>query len=158
MSKKVVINGCYGGFWLSFEGLLRYAEITGQPCYLFRKGDWDSPPQSWKQIGFEEAGNGIRVVALRVPDPALLPDQTNWREMSQEERVESNKKCSEMTWDIRGFDRDDPALVQVVEELGDRANGSAASLKVVEIPDDVEWYIEEYDGSEWVSEAHRTWG
>ena len=27
----------------------------------------------------------------------------------------------------------------------------------VEIPDDVEWQIEEYDGTEHISEKHRTW-
>ena len=30
-------------------------------------------------------------------------------------------------------------------------------LKVVEIPDGVDWEIEEYDGEEWVSEKHRVW-
>ena len=54
-------------------------------------------------------------------------------------------------------DRTDAALVQVVEELGELANGPHAQLKVVEIPDDVKWQIEEYDGSEWVAEQHRTW-
>lgn len=49
------------------------------------------------------------------------------------------------------------ALVAVVEELGERANGQYADLKVVEIPDDVVWEIHEYDGNEWVAEAHRTW-
>ena len=57
-------------------------------------------------------------------------------------------------WDI---ERDDPALVQVVEEMGDAAAGSFSQLKIVEIPDDVEYIIEEYDGSEWVAERHRTW-
>ena len=57
----------------------------------------------------------------------------------------------------RDIPRDDPALVQVVEELGAKADGSCASLKVVEIPDDVEWEIAEYDGREWVAEKHRTW-
>jgi hypothetical protein len=27
----------------------------------------------------------------------------------------------------------------------------------VDIPDDVNWYIEEYDGNEHVAERHRTW-
>jgi hypothetical protein len=45
----------------------------------------------------------------------------------------------------------------VVLELGEAANGRCAELKVVEIPDDVEWQIEEYDGLEWVAEKHRTW-
>ena len=54
--------------------------------------------------------------------------------------------------------RDDTELVQVVEELGEWANGRFAKLKIVEIPDDIKWEIEEYDGLEWVSEVHRTWG
>jgi len=54
--------------------------------------------------------------------------------------------------------RDDPALVQVVEEIPREKGYSFASLKVVEIPDDVEWEIQEYDGMEWVAEKHRTWG
>ena len=53
--------------------------------------------------------------------------------------------------------RDDPALIQVVESLGERANGWAADLAVVEIPDDVKWHIHEYDGIEHVAENHRTW-
>jgi hypothetical protein len=28
---------------------------------------------------------------------------------------------------------------------------------VVEIPDGIEWSIQEYDGLEWVAEKHRTW-
>lgn len=50
-------------------------------------------------------------------------------------------------------------LVRVVEELGAAAAGSSYSdLKIVDVPDDVEWTIEEYDGIEWVAEVHRTWG
>ena len=55
------------------------------------------------------------------------------------------------------IERNDSALVQVVEELGEKASGPHAELKVVEIPDDVKWKIDEYDGSEWVAEQHRTW-
>ena len=57
----------------------------------------------------------------------------------------------------RGIDRTDPALIQVVEELGAEANGQCADLGIVEIPDDVDWEIAEYDGTEWVAEKHRTW-
>ena len=54
--------------------------------------------------------------------------------------------------------RDCPLLVQVVEELGEKGASDALSeLKVIEIPDGVEWEIEEYDGNEWVSEKHRKW-
>jgi hypothetical protein len=53
--------------------------------------------------------------------------------------------------------RDDEVLVRIVEEMGEAADDECSKLKVVEIPDDVDWYIEEYDGSEWVAERHRTW-
>ena len=53
--------------------------------------------------------------------------------------------------------RDDPILIQVVEELGESSWGSCAQLKIIEIPDNIKWEIEEYDGQEWVSEVHRTW-
>ena len=57
----------------------------------------------------------------------------------------------------RELERNDPILIEVVESLGAAGNGEHASLKIVEIPEDVEWYIEEYDGTEWVAEKHRTW-
>jgi hypothetical protein len=48
-------------------------------------------------------------------------------------------------------------VVRCVEELGDAANGDHARLKVVEVPDGVEWYVGNYDGVEQVAENHRTW-
>ena len=57
----------------------------------------------------------------------------------------------------REIPRDCPTLIAVVEQLGTEADGQCAQLHIVEIPDDVEWQIEEYDGNEHVAEAHRTW-
>jgi hypothetical protein len=59
--------------------------------------------------------------------------------------------------DTSEIERDDPVLVEVVEELGILASGKYAEVEVVDIPDDVKWEIEEYDGNEWVAEVHRTW-
>lgn len=64
------------------------------------------------------------------------------------------------SFNVHGIARDDPALVQVVEEMGMDANVSfSSSLKVVEIPDDVgsNWHIENYNGKEHVAENHWTW-
>lgn len=60
-------------------------------------------------------------------------------------------------FDEINLERNDSILVEVVSKLGNLANGFCASLSIVEIPDDVEWQIEEYDGNEWVAEKHRTW-
>ena len=53
--------------------------------------------------------------------------------------------------------RDDEALVECVKTLGDKASGDSAKLRIVAIPDDVEWVIEEYEGMEHVAEVPRTW-
>ena len=55
------------------------------------------------------------------------------------------------------IERNNPTLVEIVEQLGEAAGGNYAELKVVDIPDDVQWQIEEFDGNEWAAEKHRTW-
>jgi hypothetical protein len=57
----------------------------------------------------------------------------------------------------RDLDREDPILVEVVEELGEASSSSLAKLKVVEVPEGIEYTIEEYDGLEHIAEVHRTW-
>lgn len=91
--------------------------------------------------------------------PYYVEEHRNWPfksywlvPLDQRDNKNPNHYFSEYT-----LERNDPVLVQVVEELGRSADGEFASLKIVEIPDDVEWTIEEYDGSEHVAEKHRTW-
>lgn len=55
----------------------------------------------------------------------------------------------------RDIQRNDSALIEVVNELGEKADGSFSKLKIVEIPDDMKWEIEEYDGKEHISEIRR---
>lgn len=51
----------------------------------------------------------------------------------------------------RYLPRDDPVLVQVVEELGERASDSYSKLEIVVVPDYTEWTLEESDGKEWIT-------
>lgn len=48
------------------------------------------------------------------------------------------------------LERDDPVLVQVVEELGSVANGDYSELAIRELPSGTRYYIREYDGYETV--------
>lgn len=58
----------------------------------------------------------------------------------------------------KNIDRNDPRLVDCVETLGGSvAGGRFSVLGIIEIPDDVEWEIDDYDGLEWVAEKHRIW-
>ena len=55
--------------------------------------------------------------------------------------------------------RTHPILIECFETLSpEEYNSSCSDIKIIEIPDDVEFEICEYDGIEWVAEKHRTWG
>jgi hypothetical protein len=115
MVQKIVINRCYGGFGLSHEAIMRYAELKGINL-VFQKEDVFGLIHYYKD------------------------------EIKQENYFSH-----------RDIERNDPVLVQVVQEMGDKANGRHSRLGVVEIPDGIEWTIEEYDGSEYIAEIHRKW-
>jgi len=138
---KVVINACYGGFSLSHEGVLLYCKLKGLKV-------WHEPDLKYPTIG-----SGTYWI---VP-PKERPKEINWHESTQEERIAYNQAHSKMTIYSREIERNDPFLVQVVEQLKEKAGGTCASLKVVDVPDDVQWTIEEYDGNEHVAETHDTW-
>ena len=54
--------------------------------------------------------------------------------------------------------RTDPLLIQVIEKLGiEESNGGCAQLKIIEIPDGIEYEIHKYDGIEHIAEKHSTW-
>lgn len=159
-TKKVVINVCYGGFSLSPRAVARMAEIQGRECYFFvhpKGGRYGMDFDRYERVSMEEAAEAFMWVAFDVPTPPDTLHGEAWAAASQEERQASNARYRERQIDNRDHTRDDALLVQVVEELGEAANGKCAELRVVEIPADVEFVIEEYDGTEHIAEAHRTW-
>jgi hypothetical protein len=54
--------------------------------------------------------------------------------------------------------RSHPKLIAAIEKIGQKeASGSLAKIRVIEIPDGIEWEISDYDGIETVEERHRSW-
>ena len=108
-------------------------------------------------INADYGGFGLSDEAIRL---YLTKSGKPWEEESEPSGLTYfwlNKANEELFWE-NDLSRDDPILVEIVESLtSEKASGRFAELKVIEIPDDVDWYIEEYDGREWVSERHRTW-
>jgi len=129
---KVVYNACYGGFSISHEGMLRYAEIKGIKLY----------PEKEPRFGFT-------TYWTCPPDqrPKCLEGE-DFHRASMEERVASNNAYDASQLSTRDFDRNDPALVQMVEELGEKANGDCAGLAIEDVPAGSLWRIDEYDGNE----------
>lgn len=55
-----------------------------------------------------------------------------------------------------GYKRDDPLLIECVKILKEKANSLDSKLKIISIPDDVDWIISANNNFEWVAEKHRT--
>jgi hypothetical protein len=132
---KVVYNACYGGFGLSKEACQRYWDIKGQ--------------QVWIEQNPEFISLDMFDVWLVSPEERL--EKREWSSMTTDERIAYNKAYSKQTWYYNTVDRHDPVLVQVVEELGDKANGICAKLRIDEV--DGPYRIDEYDGNESVETA-----
>ena len=133
---KVVINTCFGGFGLSYAGMMKYAELKGIKFYAFTyktPGDHNT---------YRYADSDAEECTIHYTSKPLTEDG----------KYEDGSYVSYMD-----FDRDDPVLVKIVEELGEKANDCHSKLKIVEIPDGTDYYIHDYDGNESIHEKHRSW-
>jgi hypothetical protein len=138
MCKQIVINSCFGGFSISPVAALWLFE-HGMKEIMHAVDEWFGGDKNSYRASLEAWKNYL------LGDPEVVFSVTPF---SPDEKF---------VLEVRPAQRDHPLLVQCVKELGERAFGCYSELKIIEIPDDIEWEIEEYDGKEWVSEKHRTW-
>lgn len=150
---KVVINSCYGGYGLSPKAFKRISELQGKECYFF-VSEFENGKFVNKQVDMSEI-HGVFFEAMSTPN---LPIYDDWYVLTNEEKRKHNEAYLKAKISNFRDDRTNELLIRVVEELGtDKASGAHSSLKIVEIPDDVEWEIHSNDGLEWVAEKHQTW-
>jgi hypothetical protein len=133
--RKVVINRRYGGFGLSSAAVLRYGELKGITLYHVPDKFCDlyylCPPEEYETVYAEDCK----------------------KPKGQGRFTASNA----LYFSVDDIPRDDPTLIHVIEELGKAANGPFTELKIVEIPENVEWEIDDYDGMESIHECRRSW-
>lgn len=139
---KVVVNRCYGGFSLSDKAIEMIMNRKGLNCfrYMQTKYNFLDGVNEYTKCDETEVNNHLFVCY-----------------MTKDLGEKISKLPNEFFWNDRIIDRNDVDLVAVVEELGEKADGRFAQLKVVEIPDGVNWEIDDYDGVETIHEVHRSW-
>ena len=107
---------------------MRYAEIKGITLYvqedLFMNHYYLCPPEEFERIHAEDYAKPVQ------------PDRFD--------------ASSGLYFSDSDIERNDPALVQVVEELGKLANGDCSRLEIEELPAGTLYRIDEYDGLETV--------
>lgn len=132
--QKIAINRCFGGFSLSYAGVMEYARIKGIDLYPYIDDITRNVYGDRAVIGNEEILHHYSTVP-----------------------VDNSDDLNKYYWSDRDIERNDPALIKLISKWKKKSAGRCAELKIIEIPDEVEYTIEEYDGLEHVAEKHRTW-
>lgn len=143
---KVAINSCFGGFQLSVEALkeltIRNAKCiesyTPEDYYgggLYWQNKWQKDFAEYEDIGDGFLSSELRYNLYKIEDGLIY----SFRDSADKET------------------RTDKDLIDVIEKMGEIAGTSCARLKIIEIPDDVDFVICEYDGNEHIAEKHITW-
>ena len=122
---KIILNKCFGGFGLSTEAYKLYAEKIGIEIYEYYQ-DY--------QKGFRKGSSGL----------CKFYFTKDFGEEIKLDDKEYDKYCLNLTSE----NRTDKTLIEVVEELGEKASDSYGDLQVVEIPDNSFYMIDDYDGVE----------
>ena len=138
---KIAINSCYGGFSLSPKACLYLYKNKAKSLKMYTTTEWYGSPRT------KQAASNLKIWRAYLKNPKEYKDRyltvftPNFRKVI----------------DPRDIDGTDPVLIKYVEKLKEKANGSCAKLKVIEIPDGVNYTITEYDGLEQVEEIHQIW-
>jgi hypothetical protein len=140
---KIVINKRIGGFGLSYFGLTEYAKHKGITLYFYYEGE----DTKFYKASHELLRSGYNPIYCYTKDLGSKID------------IEGITKESEYFYSPSDISRNDPSLIKIIEKFGsDKISSENSLLKVVEIPDDVDWDIgESEEGIEWIYEKHRTW-
>lgn len=127
---KIILNKCFGGFDVSKEAYMLYAKKKGLELYQYASD----------YINFKKC------IYKKTNDEILFK---NYFTKDMGDNIEiSNEDYKKYCLYLDDEYRKDPTLIEVVEELGDKASGRFGRLEVVEIPDNCYYKIDEYDGIE----------
>lgn len=141
---KIVINRCFGGFGLSTKALKEYAKLKGFEIFFY------------KQIKYKysDGEEKFERVDSELPNAFLSIYKKDFGKIVNNLHIKENEKFYFSGDNIERTDKD---LIKVVELLGEEANGMCAKLKIIEIPDNLNYEIDNYDGIESIEEKHRSW-
>ena len=153
--KEVVINKRFGGYNVSHEAsidIFKYDNNVDK-VYIYSAENYESDKcKLIKDIKFNngEFDNDIDDYVTYISSK-YLGDNINRNEI----KLDCVKFMLSLTQNIK---REDKRLIELIKEWGsERCSGNYSELKIVEIPDDVEYEIDDYDGCESIHEKHRIW-
>ena len=139
---KVAYNSCFGGFSLSPTALTEFARMKGVELTWYKQtGYKHNGNEQYQRIGGSPNSCGLSLIPLSVDAGDVI------------------SSLPKGVYYYPNFDelRSDSDLINVIETMGEGANGMCASLSIIEIPDGADFEIENYDGNESVVPPRQSW-
>lgn len=144
---KVILNKGYGGFSISAQAHKLYAEKLGKELFYY-------VGEITKYIDCK-----VQLIYTRVSYEEFLKKKTLFYFYSFKDLGDSltegefaREKYDKYELNLDESHREDPILIEVVEELSEEeASGRFSTLKIVEIPDELangNYMIDNYEGIE----------
>lgn len=130
MKNKIAINECYGGFQLSVEAILLYAKKKNWVVYCYNH---DIINHRYQKVT-SNIENNFAIIFVTTKD---FGDLVNDEDFNYENNYV----------EISNIARHDKALIETIEELGERASTKLSKIVVKEIEGN-QYVINEYDGYE----------
>ena len=139
---KVAYNACYGGFGLSNLALDMYAKKKGIELFWYNEEDTSSGSKyvaMTREKAFSGSSYKYHAFTVSIDDGnTIFPTGSFYYPYLDDARSDLD-------------------LIEVIETLGDKANGEHADLQIAEIPDGADYEIDEYDGNESVVPPRQSW-
>lgn len=135
---KVVINKCFGGYGLNMKAQKEIARLKGM--------------QLWFYTGSGRIAERLKMVKDEVEPFILVAVTKNFGNEATWGEIDN------FIFNAKELERNDKDLTQALENLGVKnCNTRFSELKIVKIPDGMEYEITDYDGVETLHEKHRSW-
>ncbi len=140
--KKVILNKSYGGFGVSQKGYELYAKKKGFELIVYKRNyDYESKNFYYTKLKYPTSEVLVEYFTKDFGDNVLISNE------------DYENYSLHLSW---GY-REDATLIEVIEELGEEANSIYSKLVIVEIPDDLDYMIDDYDGIETLHQKVQEW-
>jgi hypothetical protein len=138
---KIAINRCYGGFDPSMAVEKEYLRRKGKEAFFY------------KQTKYKHSEGVDEYIRVNPGESNYIMAFTLTKDLGEI----TNDLPDDDFFMMSSVERNDPDLIAALETCAGNRDTNVSKIEIVEIPDDVKYTIEDYDGVESIHEVHRSW-
>ncbi len=140
---EIAVNKCFGGFSPSMRAYREYLKLKGKKSFFYKQTKFDFK---------DEKEEHTRIDNIDKKESGLFSCYSK----------DFGKKTNKLDGRYFVYLRDDKLridkdFIKVVKKLKKKVNTSVSDIKIIKIPDGIDWEIDNYGGVESIHKEHRSW-